>query len=446
MVINMATARLRTVSDLQTFVRSFDASDSIQWADDRERYLHIERCLNRMGYRDLRKGHRCVVLDYLRLTSGYSRAQLNRLVKQWSTSSELGIGQRIRKRYCAPTQPFCRKYLDADIELLAQMDTTTNPAPGRSSICAHRVAHLLKRAFETYGQSQYQRISAISSSHIYNLRRSKAYLSQRTHHDKTRAGTGVNHIGLRQAPQDLGCAGHLRIDTVHQGDLDGRKGIYTLNIVDTATQWQVLGCVGALTHEHVVPAIEAMLRQIPFEIRGLHSDNGSEFINYMLSNMLKHKAITQTKSRPRRSTDNALIEGKNASVVRQHMGHSHIATTHAQAVQDFYSTDLTPHLNLHRPCMFATEAIDARGKCKRTYKACDVATPLERLELLVRSGKATLKAGRSLERLQSLALARTDLQAYQDLNEAKKRLFAKIARSTVDVQQQGPPAQMRMAA
>src|ERR1035438_7934635 len=124
-------------------------------------------------------------------------------------------------------------------------------------------------------------------------------------------------------------SGYLRVDTVHQGDRDGIKGVYHINAVDEVTQWQVVGSVSAITQAHLEPALRAILGQFPFLIRGFHSDNGSEFINDSVSGLLKRLLIEQTKSRPRKSNDNGLVESKNGAVIRKHMGYGYIAAGHA---------------------------------------------------------------------------------------------------------------------
>jgi hypothetical protein len=64
------------------------------------------------------------------------------------------------------------------------------------------------------------------------------------------------------------------VDTVHQGDLGGVKGVYHINAVDEVTQWQVVGATAQISEAYLQPVLEAMLRQFPFRIRGFHSDNG----------------------------------------------------------------------------------------------------------------------------------------------------------------------------
>ncbi len=84
-------------------------------------------------------------------------------------------------------------------------------------------------------------LAGISVSHLYNLRQSKAYQRQRLTFEKTRPKSST--IGERRKPCSNGQPGYIRIDTVHQGDLDKQKGVYHINAVDEVTQFEVVCCV-----------------------------------------------------------------------------------------------------------------------------------------------------------------------------------------------------------
>jgi len=115
--------------------------------------------------------------------------------------------------------------------------------------------------------------------------------------------TKSTQIGVRKAPAPEGRPGFIRIDSVHQGDLDGIKGLYHINAVDCVTQWQVVASVQTISEAHLLSVIEEMLRQFPFEILGFHADNGSEYVNHKVARMLEKLRIEFTRSRPRHSND-----------------------------------------------------------------------------------------------------------------------------------------------
>ncbi len=283
--------------------------------------------------------------------------------------------------------------------LLAQVDLAHGTMSGPATV------HLLKRAFSKHADTRFERLAGISVSHLYNLRHSKTYLNQRVSFTKTRAV--VNPIGVRRAPRPAGRLGFIRIDSVHQGDLDGTKGVYHVNAVDIVTQWEVVATCERISEAYLLPVLQDLMDQFPFGILGFHSDNGSEYINKTVATLLEKMRVEQTKSRARHSNDNALAESKNASVVRRAFGYSHIPQRFAGSINAFCREYLNPYINLHRPSLFAKELVQ---------------TPLEKLASLPEA-QSYLRKGTTLEQLQAQALVQTDLQAVNRMNAAKIKLF-----------------------
>ena len=203
------------------------------------------------------------------------------------------------------------------------------------------------------------------------------------------------------------------------------RGLYHINAVDTVTQWEIVGCVETISERHLLPVLEAMLHQFPFRILGFHCDNGSEFINHQVVGLLNKLLVEEfTKSRAYRTTDNALVEGKNGAVVRKHMGHGPIAAPHAEMIQKFYTAHLNPYLNYHRPCGFATIQHGPRGKKKRVYPAGNYQTPYEKLTSLP-NWQQYLKVGMRPEVLQQQARRMSDTEAARKMRTAKLELLQK---------------------
>lgn len=158
-------------------------------------------------------------------------------------------------------------------------------------------------------------------------------------------------IGERRKPRPEGRPGFIRVDTVHQGDLDGIKGLYHINRVDEVTQFQCVGSVECISEAFLLPVLEALIERFPFRVLGFHADNGSEYINHRVCRLLNKLHVAEfTKSCARRSNDNALVESKNGAVVRKHFGYAHIPGRFAQRVNAFAQNVLSPYLNFHRPC------------------------------------------------------------------------------------------------
>ena len=371
-----------------------------------EVYQWVNQTLRQIRYQDLKRSGRGLVRRYVSKMTGLSRAQTTRLLTLYLKGEEVKLQPYRRHR-------FRKRYTGADVEVLAAVDE----AHGRLSGPATQ--KLLQRAAYDFGESPYQRLAQLSVAQLYRLRQSRAYRQQRVSYQPTRP-TPVA-IGERRRPEPNGRPGYLRVDTVHQGDWGGIKGVYHINAVDEVTQWQVVGATPQISEAYLVPVLEAMLAQFPFRIHGFHSDNGSEFMNYTVAGLLEKLLIEQTKSRPRHCNDNGQVEAKNGAVVRKHMGYSHIAAPEAAAIEAFYQQYFNPYLNFHRPCGVPELVANAKGKVKRVYRW--YATPWEILRQLPNLA-GHLKAGISIQDLERQARAKTDTTAAREMQAAKQKLFA----------------------
>jgi hypothetical protein len=307
MVIDMNEAQVRTLEQVRQVLAGTQTMEFQAANDDQARYAWIGSVLERFDCRRLARGDRGAVLAYVQRLSGYSRAQVTRLVSRWSA------GKALVKAYGPPRQPFARLYTPADVALLADVDRAMGTLSGPATAC------VLRRQREVFGDERFARLGSISVGHLYNLRNSAGYRNQRVLLTKTEPSKD-RKIGVRKAPAPEGRPGFIRIDSVHQGDLDGVKGLYHINAVDCVTQWQVVASVQAISEAYLLSVIEQMLAQFPFEILGFHADNGSEYVNHRVARLLDKLRIEFTRSRPRHSNDNGLAETKNGAVVRKEFG------------------------------------------------------------------------------------------------------------------------------
>ncbi|PIQ68540.1 MAG: hypothetical protein COV91_03580 [Candidatus Taylorbacteria bacterium CG11_big_fil_rev_8_21_14_0_20_46_11] len=227
-------------------------------------------------------------------------------------------------------------------------------------------------------------------------------------------------IGERRKPYPEGKPGFLRVDSVHQGDKDKKKGVYHINLVDEVTQFEIQVCVAGISEEFLLPALEEAILSFPFVIVNFHSDNGSEYINKVVAKLLEKLRISQSKSRSRRTNDNALVEGKNAAVIRTHMGYMHIPKEHAPDINAYYRSYRNPFVNFHRFCAFPDEETDARGKIVKKYRT--YLTPCQKL-LSIPHVDACLKAGTTRESLEKEATRQSHLVAAQEMQKEKRKLF-----------------------
>ena len=395
---------------LEAIGRFVAASEELRVEGENRKQVYgwVEQVLVRQEYAQQGKAARGLVRRYVEKMTGMSRAQVTRLIARYTATGQVRPTIYRRRR-------FPGLYTRADVELLASVDeaheTLSGPATRR----------ILEREVELYGKQEYVRLAAISVAHLYNLRKSQRYRERRLNYVKTRP-TAVS-IGERRKPQPQGQPGYLRLDTVHQGDRPEAKGVYHINAVDEVLQWQVVGSTPRISETYLEPVLKAMMRQFPFRIKGFHTDNGSEFINRTVAELLNKLLIEQTKSRPRQSGDNGLVETKNGAVIRKHIGYGYIDAGHADSINSFYREYLNPYLNYHRPCAQADVEIDEKGRKRVRYKRYQ--TPLETLLALDKPAQY-LRQGLSINALKRIAAALSDTEAARRMQQAKNKLFEKM--------------------
>jgi hypothetical protein len=389
-----------------------EASGEVRFTGQRreEVYAWTEQTLVRHRYPALSRREKGLVRRYVACMTGLSRAQVTRLITGFTASGRVKAAPYQRRK-------FATRYCKADIELLAYVDKAHGNLSGPAT------KRILEREYSEYDQAVYERLARLSVAQLYRFRNSEAYRKRNTSYHPTRPT--IIPIGERRKPQPHGRPGYLRIDTVHQGDREGTKGIYHINAVDEVTQWEIVAATPQISELWLLPVLQQLLEQFPFTIRGFHSDNGSEFINYTVSKLLGKLLIEQTKSRAYRTGDNGLVESKNGAIVRKHLGFNHIAAQHAEAVDQFHRRYLNPYVNFHRPCAVAEIEEAPNGKRRRVYRRW--ATPFE-IFSQIEQCERYLRIGVQLTELQQFAQACSDTEAAIQMQQAKQKLLAGIAK------------------
>lgn len=411
MTITMNTTHIPTIPELCDVVAGTAALE-FSCTDRSEAYRYIERVLVAHRYYKLRKPDKGVVRAYLSIVTGLSPATLTRLIFQYKAKGRIMVAPR--------TQPtFRRTYLPEDVIELARIDEVHENLSGSATV------KILRREYELFGNEACIRLQHLSVSHLYNLRQSGRYKRIHTHYEKTKP-TGTK-IGERTKPINNNKPGFLRVDSVHQGDKDGEKGVYHINLVDEVTQWEVVICVQGISEKHMLPALIAALHQFPFVIINFHADNGSEYINKIVARLLESMRTKLTKSRPRHSGDNGLVESKNGAVIRKALGYLHIPRTadNVAAINRWYSAWFVPYLNFHRPCAYRVTTIDVRGKQKHTYPKDGYMIPYEKLKSLP-NAEQYLKPAMSFDLLDLQAYAMSDTQWAEAMQTQKTAMWESI--------------------
>ncbi len=418
MNITMIDTRLNDFSALGKFLNGVP-DITFSGTSKKEKYEWVKEVLNRFNFRHLKKTERGTVREYIQKVTGYSNAQISRLILKYLAGKLYFIDYQ---RHSFPT-----KYSPVDIALLCKTDNIHYRLNG------YATRQILLREYKVFGKSEYEKISQISVAQIYRLRTTRVYQTKSLTFKNTQAVQ--RSIGERRKPDPQGRPGYIRIDTVHQGDLTSEtgtlneKGVYHINSIDEVTQWEIIAAVEKISESFLEPILLLMLEQYPFIIIEFHADNGSEYINHTVAKLLNKLLIKLTKSRSRQTNDNALVESKNGSIIRKHMGYFYINQKYAPDINDFYVTVFNTYLNFHRPCGFATILISSKGKQKKIYNK--YLTPFEAFKKLPDAEKY-LKPGVTFTILDKIAMQYSDNEYANIMDKEKTKLFDKIDLRPID--------------
>lgn len=399
---------LVSVAQLKEFAKLNNSAKFKSNSSKVETYEWVDTTLSRFKYCSLKKKEKSIVKTYIRKMTGYSDGAVDKLIARKKKYGKIFTKERTQNT-------FTKFYEGKDIELLALVSNVTLNQNG------YALKEMCKSMYLDFNDLRFEKLSLISVSHLYNLKKTNAYEHKSLFYTKT--NPVQRNIAERRKPRPEGIPGFVRVDSVHQGDLDKEKGVYHINLVDEVTQAEYVGCVSVISEYHLLPLLQELLKTFPFKIRGFHSDNGSEYINHQVADMLKKMLVDQTKSRSRRTNDNALVEGKNGAIVRKYLGYSHIPKGHAKKINTFYREYLNPYLNFHRYCGFATDYVDERGKIKKKYEI--YMTPIQKLLTL---SEKYLKDGITKVELILETKRMNHLEAAQKVFVERQKLFREINR------------------
>jgi len=273
MVITMNDSKLSTIVEVKRFLKE---SDVIEFKKRfrKEAYEWIEEALERFDYLYLSKKEKGLIKKYIEKVTGYSRPQITRQIREYRETGRVRVKEYKRNK-------FESKYTNKDIRLLARTAELHDYPNGAA------LKKTLERMANKYEKEEYRNIANVSVSHIYNLKKTVFYRRSVTFYQETKKTKG-RIIGERCKPEPGGKPGYLRVDTVHQGDRGGEKGVYHINTVDEVVQWEVVGAVEKITDEHLIPLLEKIISSYPYRIINFHADNGSEYINRKVAEMLNN--------------------------------------------------------------------------------------------------------------------------------------------------------------
>ncbi len=332
-----------------------------------------------------------------------SKREYIQTIQQRYTQAPRVAKSQILTEFCATTG-YHRK---AAIRVLAQPSRPT-PARhrrGRPSPYSPRLLAVLIKIWEAAGSPWSVRLKAllplwlpwatqhftisppmerhlrtISPSTIdRHLRQRKRQLRRRLY-GRTKPGTLLkHHIPVRTEHWDVTHPGFTEVDLVaHSGDSADGEFLQSLNLTDIYSGWVETRAVLGKGQTVVGAAVEEMRGVLPFPLRGLDSDNGSEFINHHLFRYCQAREIQFTRGRPYKKDDNAHIEQKNWTHVRRLLGWDRYDSPEAlAAMNDLYRNELRLMMNLFQPSVKLQRKTRVGSRLRRVYDVPQ--TPLDRL-------------------------------------------------------------------
>lgn len=228
--------------------------------------------------------------------------------------------------------------------------------------------------------AQEQQLLTISARQIdRRLQPHKLELKRRLY-GRTKPGTLLKHqVPIRTEHWDVTEPGYVEIDLVsHSGSHAAGDFIYSLNLTDIFTGWTETRAVMGKGQRGVVAALNEMTAALPFALKAIDSDNGSEFLNAHLVRYCKQHHLEFTRSRPYKKDDNAHIEQKNWTHVRKLIGYDRYDSPRAQvAMNDLYICEWRLMMNLFQPSVKLQSKVRKGSHLTRRYDAPQ--TPLDRL-------------------------------------------------------------------
>jgi hypothetical protein len=241
---------------------------------------------------------------------------------------------------------------------------------------------------------------------------------------RTKPGTLLKHqIPVRTFSQwDDEISGFLEVDLVgHDGGSSAGDYCQTLDATDVATGWSEQVAVRNKAQHHVFDAIRQVRRRLPFELRGLDSDNGSEFINDQLTRYCSDEKITFTRSRAGRKNDNCYVEQKNWSIVRRFAGYARFEGQSACRMLNRLYDVLRDYVNFFLPTMKCVSKTRDGSRVTKRYEVPK--TPYQRVLDSPNVDAAVKQQLEARYRTLNLAELHRDILRFQD---ALGRLTASV--------------------
>ena len=259
----------------------------------------------------------------------------------------------------------------------------------RDYICAERLTPgLLRMAqhlthFEPLGLTSQieEQLATISRATVARLlRKHRSQRRRLPQKGAERANAVTKGVPMGRIAWDMDEPGHFEVDLVyHSGETTGGQHGHSLQLIDVATGWSERVAVFGRGQQAMEGGFARILDRLPFPVKELHPDNGSEFFNAHLVRYWKDKVsgVQLSRSRPWHKNDNRMVEQKNDTLVRQYLGDVRLDTPEQIAALNALYEDMWLYYNLFQPVLHLVEKTSQGDKVRRKWDAAQ--TPYERL-------------------------------------------------------------------
>ena len=339
--------------------------------EERYKYLRIMQ----VRYRQADKTERSRLLDEMETMTGCHRKSLMRHMK-----CDLKRQKRRKQRgrtYGVEVQAALQVIVESYDYICAER-LQPNLITMAEQLEAHGELRLISETRQQLGQISVPTVRRI----VDRLQQDQPRLPQK---GPERANQLARQVPMERIAWHESEPGHFEVDMVHHcGSTASGQFVHTLQMIDVATGWSER--VATLGRSYLVMAdgFERILSRLPFAVREIHTDNGSEFLNHHMLRFWPNvdPAIHLSRSRPYKKNDSRFVEQKNSTLVRAYLGYQRLDTVaHTHALNRLYDK-MWLYYNFFQPVMRLAEktVVPRTGKSNRIKRKYDQArTPFDRL-------------------------------------------------------------------
>jgi len=334
-----------------------------------ERRKYLKRM--QMRYAAAKRAERGKLLTEMQQVTGLHRKSLTRLMHAASLERKPRSKQRARTYGLATEQVIVRVWESRDYICAERL------TPGLLSMAQH-LARFEPLGLTSQVQEQLATISRSTVARI--LRKHRSRVRRLPQKGAERANAATQGVPMGRIPWDTQEPGHFEVDLVyHSGESTAGLHGHTIQLLDIATGWSERAAVLGRSQQAMEGGFERILQRLPFAVKELHPDNGSEFFNHHLVRYWKDKlrGVHLSRSRPWHKNDNRMVEQKNDTLVRQYLGDLRLDTLEQVAALNALYEQMLLYYNLFQPVLHLCEKQMVGDKVVRKWDAAK--TPYERL-------------------------------------------------------------------